>query len=117
MQLLEATLQRASRTVNTLQAVRYTAPYHSYHHDTAVVQLDCSYFLLRRQPDVLRLHRSTGRACTTRIWQAIRIFYQHHAELIQESHGMRQVEEVHAHGAIDTPSSPKCHHKTWKQQR
>ena len=44
-----------------------------------------------------RSSTSAGRACTTRIWQAIRIFYQHHAEVIQESHGLRHVEEVHAH--------------------
>ena len=53
LQMLEETLQRSSRKIDTVRALLYAATKNSNHEQRTVVHLDCSYFLLRRQPDVL----------------------------------------------------------------
>ena len=52
-QMLEDTLQRSSRKIDTVRALLYAATKISNHGQGTVVHLDCSYFLLRQQPDVL----------------------------------------------------------------
>ena len=53
LKMLEETLQRSSRSINTIRALMYAATKNSNHEQGTVVHLDCSYILLRRQPDVL----------------------------------------------------------------
>ena len=51
LQMLEETLQHSSRKIDTIRALMYAAT--KNHEQEMVVHLDCSYFLLRRQPNVL----------------------------------------------------------------